>query len=129
MMNSSNLYSLLLDVTIFVDVTEGGELVPVEPTPANKASLHPDIAKLVKEYAAVFPSSLPKGLPVARPTDHRIDLQPDSKVPAHRIYRMAPEEDRELLKQLTSYIEAGHIEPSKSAFGAGVLFARKKDGS
>ena len=43
------------------------ELVPVEPTPANKAPLHPEIAKLVKEYAAVFPSSLPKGLPVARP--------------------------------------------------------------
>ena len=81
------------------------------------------------QFADVFTAYLPLGLPVARATDHRIDLQPSSKPPAHRIYRMAPAEDAELKKQLDAYLAAGQIEPAQSPFGAGVLFARKKDGS
>ena len=42
---------------------------------------------------------------------------------------MAPAEDAELKKQLDAYLAAGQIEPAQSPFGAGVLFARKKDGS
>ena len=40
---------------------------------------------------------------------------------------MAPDEDRELRAQLDKYLAAQQIEPAKSPFGAGVLFARKKD--
>ena len=42
---------------------------------------------------------------------------------------MAPAEDLELKKQLDAYKKAEQIEPATSPFGAGVLFARKKDGS
>ena len=42
---------------------------------------------------------------------------------------MAPAEDLELKKQLDAYKKAELIEDAKSLFGAGVLFARKKDGS
>jgi hypothetical protein len=42
---------------------------------------------------------------------------------------MAPAEEKELKAQLESYLAAGHIEPARSPFGAGVLFARKKDGT
>ena len=50
-----------------------------------------------------------------------------AKLHAHRIYRLSPAEDAELQKQLTAYLAAGQIEPARSPFGAGVLFARKKD--
>ena len=40
---------------------------------------------------------------------------------------MSPDEDRELRAQLEKYRAAGQIEPANSPFGAGVLFARKKD--
>ena len=40
---------------------------------------------------------------------------------------MSPDEDRELRAQLEKYRAAGQIEPANSHFGAGVLFARKKD--
>lgn len=42
---------------------------------------------------------------------------------------MSPAEDTELKTQLEAYLAAGQIEPAQSPFGAGVLFARKKDGS
>ena len=83
---------------------------------------------LLQEFVDVFPLKLPPVLPVNRVTDHRIDLIPDSKPPAHRLYRMSPEEDNELKAQLDQYLADGCIEPARSAYGAGTLFARKKDG-
>ena len=41
---------------------------------------------------------------------------------------MSPLEDKELKKQLDEYKANGWIEPARSPFGAGVLFARKHDG-
>ena len=41
---------------------------------------------------------------------------------------MSPEEDKELKAQLDQYLADGYIEPARSAYGAGTLFARKKDG-
>ena len=40
---------------------------------------------------------------------------------------MSPLDDAKLKKQLDAYLKAGHIEPAKSPYGAGVLFAQKKD--
>ena len=82
---------------------------------------------LLQEFADVFHLKLPPGLPVNRVTDHRIDLIPD-KPPAHRLYRMSPEEDKELSTQMDQYLADGYIESARSAYRAGTLFARKKDG-
>ena len=81
------------------------------------------------EFRNVFPDDLQLGLPKSRETDHSIDLEENANIPAHRIYRLSPAEDAELQKQLTAYLAAGQIEPARSPFGAGVLFARKKDGT
>ena len=41
---------------------------------------------------------------------------------------MSPEEDKEPKAQLNQCLADGYIEPARSAYGAGTLFARKKDG-
>ena len=47
-----------------------------------------------------------------------------------RIWSTAsPAEETELKRQLDAYLQAGQIEPARSHFGAGLLFARKKDNS
>jgi len=51
------------------------------------------------------------------------------QTPPHRVYRLFPAEDTELKMQLEAYLQSGQIEPARSPFGAGVLFARKKDGN
>ena len=43
-------------------------------------------------------------MPVNRVTDHCIDLFPDSKPPAHPLYRMSPEEHKELKAQLDQFL-------------------------
>ena len=42
---------------------------------------------------------------------------------------MSPKELDELKKQLAELSEHGFIQPSKSPYGAPVLFVKKKDGS
>ena len=105
-----------------------GKQIPKAVKVAPAATV-PEITKLFEEFADVFPDELPLGLPVPRETDHTIDLIEGAKPPAHRVYRLSPAEDAELKKQLDAYLKAGQVEPARSPFGAGVLFARKKDGS
>ena len=80
------------------------------------------ILVLNKEFSRLFPDKVPGGLPPSRPTDHRIDLKPDSRIPGQRLYRMAPAEDQELQKQLKVLQDLGFFEPSTSPYGSGGLF-------
>ena len=83
---------------------------------------------VLKEFQDVFPEKLPPGLPPRRDVDHRIELEPGAKAPVNRMYKMSFTELDELKKQLAELVEAGYVEPSKSPFGAPVLFVHKKDG-
>ena len=80
------------------------------------------IKALNEEFAAIFPTKIPVGMPPSRPTDHRIDLVQDHKIPGQKLYRLSPAEDKELQEQLSSLEKLGFIEPSVSLFGSGVLF-------
>ena len=78
-------------------------------------------------FADVFPSKLPPGLPVCV-TDYRIVLLPDYKPFTHWLYRMFPEEDKELNAQLDQYSADGYIAPARIARVAVTSSAMKKDG-
>ena len=83
---------------------------------------------IVNEFLDVFPEDLP-GIPLKREIDFRIDLLPDTNPISIPPYRMAPAELKELKEQLKDLLDKGFIRPSKSPWGAPVLFVRKKDGS
>ena len=89
----------------------------------------PELEVVLATMQDVFPPKLPLILPVQHETDHRIDLIEGSKPPAHRINRMLPMEETALKKQLDDYLASGQIVKTNSPFGAGVLFAPKKDGT
>ncbi|KAM0999125.1 hypothetical protein FF1_005867 [Malus domestica] len=76
-----------------------------------------------------MPKELPKKLPPRREVDHAIELEPGAKLPSKLPYRISPPELEELRKQLNELLNAGYIQPSKSSYGAPVLFQRKKEGS
>ena len=92
------------------------------------ATTDPGLASVLKEYRDVF-QPLPAGLPPPRHIDHHIDLEPGSQPPFKAVYRMSPVELEEVRRQLDDLLEKGFIQPSKSPFGAPILFVRKKDGS
>ena len=80
-------------------------------------------------YRDVFPNALPDGLPPSREVDHRIELVPGSSPQSRPTIRLSATELAELKKQLIELEAAGFIRPSKSPFGAPILFVKKKDGT
>ncbi|CAN6567559.1 unnamed protein product [Malus baccata var. baccata] len=87
------------------------------------------VEAVLVEFADVMPKELPKKLPPRREVDHAIEFEPGAKPPSKSPYRMSPPELEELRKQLNELLDAGYIQPSKSPYGAPVLFQRKKEGS
>lgn len=87
---------------------------------------HPRAAALYAEYADVFPDKLPKGLPPPRAVDHRIELEPGFPPPCRPMYRLSPKEQDVLKTQLQELLDQEFIQPSKSPYGAPVLFVKKK---
>ena len=87
------------------------------------------VVDVLRRVEDVMPVNLPKALPPIRGVDHEILIEPGARSPALSPYRMAPRELEELRRQLGELIGGGLIRPSKSPYGAPVLFQRKKDGS
>ena len=88
-----------------------------------------DAQRLLARFSDVFPDELPSGLPPKRDLDHAIELVDGAVAPSRPVYRMSPAELNELKKQLNELIEKEFIQPSKSPYGAPVIFVKKKDGS
>ncbi|GKA92952.1 hypothetical protein Tco_0814938 [Tanacetum coccineum] len=83
---------------------------------------------MVRDLTDVFPEDL-LGLPPQRQVEFRIDLVPGATPVAKSPYRLAPSEMQELSEQLQELQDKGFIRPSRSPWGAPVLFMKKKDGS
>ena len=101
---------------------------PIRGPPCEELPMPERIRALNKEFAAIFPEKIPGGMPPTRPTDHRIDLEHDHKIPGQKMYRLSPADDKELQEQPSSLEKLGFIEPSVSPFGSGVLFVPKQNG-
>lgn len=102
---------------------------PAEPQPQPQSALSPELRKILDEFQDVFPSELPKGLPPARTVDHHIDLIPGAEPPSRTPYRLSFAEMKELKTQLQDLVDREFIRPSKSPYGAPVLFIKKKEGT
>ncbi|GJU26603.1 putative reverse transcriptase domain-containing protein [Tanacetum coccineum] len=87
-----------------------------------------DNVSIVRNFLKVFPEDFP-GLPSTRQVELQIDLIPGAAPVAQAPYRLAPSEMKELSEQLKELSDKGFIRPSSSAWGAPVLFVKKKDGS
>ena len=85
------------------------------------------LESLLEKHKLVFEPI--KGLPPDRGAGHTIPLHANQKPPFHSPYRLSPLENKEVEQQVRELLRLGLIEPSKSPYGAPVLFVKKKDGS
>ena len=84
--------------------------------------------RIHEEFEELF-AAMPPGLPPSRPHDHAIDLIAGAQPPSTPPYRLSSTELDELRSQLDKLLEHGFIRPSKSPYGAPMLFVKKKDNS
>jgi hypothetical protein len=101
-----------------------------EPKEATKVvSLSKCIKQVLNKFPDVMPEELPDEVPPRRQVDHAIEVMPGMAPLAKAPYRMNHEELKELKVQLEKLLAKGYIKPSKSPYGALVLFVHKKDGT
>lgn len=112
-------YQVICNSVESLDTTKPTE--PAEP-------LNPVTKKLLDEYRDVFPDELPAGLPPPRDVDHKIELLPNAKPTCLPLRRMSPTELDWAKEQLEQLERSGFIRPSKSPYGAPILFVKKKSG-
>ena len=108
---------------------QSGEGTSTEVTKLQREDLPDNVWRVCREFEAIFPKDLPKGVPPRRMGhEFKIDLEPDT-APIHRpIYKLSPLELQEAKTQIDSMLEHGFIRPSQSPWGSPVLFVPKKDG-
>ena len=113
-------------------LSQGHRVSTTELSAALESSVDPvEVARrsVLSSYKDVFPEELPPGLPPSREVDHRIELVPGAVPPSRPTFRLSATELVELKKQLEELTKSGFIQPSKSPFGAPILFVKKKDGT
>ena len=91
-------------------------------------TVHERAKAIIEEFKATVPQELPTGLPKSRTFDHSINLEPGHTPPLRPILWLSKPELDDLEKQICFLLEHGFIRPSKSPYGAPVLFSKKKDG-
>ena len=87
------------------------------------------LQSIIKKFSSVLVDELPPGLPPDRGVGHVITLETGARPTYRPSRRLSPLELAEVQAHVKKLLLNGHIEPSKSPFGANVLFVQKKDGS
>jgi hypothetical protein len=108
-------------------VTWLGVGAAVDTEPAVRAALTLAGRPLLDQFGSIFEE--PRGLPPARPYDHRIHLLPGMASVAVRPYRYPHLQKDELERHCAEMLGQGIIRPSTSPFSAPVLLVRKTDKS
>ena len=97
------------------------------PGPTEITEYPPELQEVLKEFEDVLQPP-PAGLPPDRSTGHTIPVE-TPHTPAFRpLYRLSPAEREEANRQVQELLDKGWIHPSKSPWGAPILFTPKKDG-
>jgi hypothetical protein len=82
-----------------------------------------------REFAGVFPSELPAGLPPTRgTTPFRIELKPGTQPFGRYGPRMTAADTQEAEKMLKELLAKGFIRPSRSPWGSPMFLVEKPDG-
>jgi hypothetical protein len=100
---------------------------PKEAT--NLVNLPKCVKRMLDEFSNVMPKELLDELPSKKQIDHVIEVMLGVAPLAKAPYQMNHEELKELKAQLEELLAKGYIKPSKSPYGAPVLFVHKKDGT
>ena len=80
---------------------------------------------ILRKYPKLVPSALPEMKDLQRQIQHHIELTPDAKPKSSPIYHCSEPELKEMKRQITELLAAGHIRHSLSPWASPVIFVKK----
>jgi hypothetical protein len=87
-----------------------------------------EIQELLEEFADIIVEELPRSFPPMRRVSHRIDLIPGASLPNKAAYRLTPQENEEVKKQVQDLLDKGLVRESLSPCAVPTVLSPKKDG-
>ena len=93
-------------------------------------TLKPELEKILRPFKDSVLSDPPpyKEIPIRPGIDMDIPLKPDSKIPNPGLRRFSDAENNSIREKLKDLLKREFIQPSKSQFGANLLFTKKDGG-
>jgi hypothetical protein len=86
------------------------------------------IQELLEEFADIVVDELPHSLPPMRSVSHHIDLIPGASLPNKATYRLTPQENEEVKKQVQDLLDKGFFRESLSPCTVPNVISSKKYG-
>ena len=87
-----------------------------------------EIQQLLGEFADIIVDELPHSLPPMRSVSHHIDLIPGASLPNKATYRLTPQENEEVKRQVQELQDKGLVRESLSPCVVPTVLSPKKDG-
>jgi len=81
-----------------------------------------------REFVEIFGKAVQASLPVHRPQDMVIDLEPGKQPPSGKLYPLSPDKLELLKEYLEEILRTSKIWPSKSSARAPIFFAKQANG-
>jgi hypothetical protein len=87
-----------------------------------------EVQELLEEFADIIVDELPHSLPPMRSVSHHIDLIPGASLPNKAAYRLTPQENEEVKRQVQELLEKGLVRERLSPCVVLIVLSPKKDG-
>lgn len=88
-----------------------------------------EVKKLLERYKGIVGERKPETLPPFRDVNHCIDLIPGSTFPNKSAYKLTPNQNEELARQVHELLEKEFIRKSISPCAVPIVLAPKKEGT
>jgi hypothetical protein len=97
-------------------------------TTTNLNDLPKEVKGMLDEFVDIIVNELPNAFPLVRSISHHIDLIPGASLPNKEAYRLTPQENEEIKKQVQELLDKGLVKESFSPCVVPTVLIPKKDG-
>jgi hypothetical protein len=87
-----------------------------------------EVQELLENFVDIIVDDLPNSLPPIRRISHHIDLIPRESLPNKETYRLTPQENEEVKRQVQDMLDKGLVRESLSPCVVPTILSPKKDG-
>jgi hypothetical protein len=130
----SNIVLLMSGKELLTEVNKKEELqlfvvrkLKIVLTSTRVDDLPEEVQELLGEFADIIMDELPHSLPPVKNMSHHIDIIPGASLPNKAVYKLTPQENEEVKRQVQDLLDKGLVRESLSPCVVPTVLSPKKD--